>query len=145
MPDDGRIENLSAESINRLHAVNKIRDILRENDDYLQKQGIQRILSFGSVVKGGASSKSDIDLLVLHEPTLGSYIEYGKWRTGVEKKLQELFLPLGLVVSAHTSKDKKGDVIHLTFDLEQELYRYSLPDYARDSMELWSAENQIKK
>lgn len=83
---------------------------LASHKDALQKFGVNRIGIFGSVARGEATEKSDIDLLVEFDPAKKTYRNYVGTATFIEELLGrsvDLVTPQALspYIKPHVLKD----------------------------------------
>ena len=49
--------------------IEDVRKILKENEIEIRKFGVKEVYLFGSVVRGEAKETSDVDFLIVFEPT----------------------------------------------------------------------------
>lgn len=129
------------ESIERLHVVNQIRDLLKENHEILVNAGILEVLLFGSVEKGTAKSDSDIDLCFIHKSIDSDFIEFSNKLSLTRSTVSNVLSKCQKAVSFHPPQDGKDqNVIHITLQPENEEIRQNgKPSYAADSYSLWKS------
>lgn len=130
----------SQESIDRLHVVNQIRDLLKESTSSLSDAGIIEVLLFGSVGKGTARTDSDIDLCFIH---------HSIDQDDFEEFSNKLNIMRSVVSTALSKCEKKltfhppqsgqdQDVVHITLQpANDEIDKSGKPGYAVDSLSLW--------
>lgn len=140
-----RVENLTSESIERLHIVNEIRDRLQENNGILESLGILRVLGFGSAIKGSSTEDSDVDISFLkrrkpHQDFSDFIAEEERVKNGISLILEGLKYKV-VFRPTQPALGQDNRVIHVTTDSVDD--RNHLPSYVEDPILLWESD-QLK-
>lgn len=125
------LKHLSQESVDRLHLVNQIRNILAVEHQLLTSLHIIAVYAFGSTTSGNSNVDSDIDLCFVINPHLGHHSP-----ATFKNEIGKILSQIDISILFHTPEEnQKGKSIHVTTDLNDKV---ESPGFAEDGILLWS-------
>jgi len=128
------------ESLERLHVVNKMRDLCFKNSEKLAQAGILAVLLFGSTLEGNADEDSDIDICVVtQEPKQKTnFKEYVQDTRNLERLIAQVLEPSSHFPVSFASVEDRP-VIHV--NVEPLGSASELPTYAPEAIRLWTKQS----
>jgi predicted nucleotidyltransferase len=144
--NEGRVEHLTPESIDRLHVLNELRTRFLQHVAELEKFGAFAVVGFGSSIRGTASADSDLDIGVLVDKSLYPSMEvYAQKGPELEDFLLKVCEGSGMQPEIGYNKKSaiKKDVIHVVVGRVDK--PKDRPDYAKDHILLWEKPTFLSK